>query len=719
MQVLHPCSSRGRRPSAARLLARLSAPLLALAALTAPLALHAQAAPGASQPDVQAGSLALQAMARKKDAETLVNLSAEGKALYERDTIKLSGYAYCGQALALADRGDLRQSIRAASKALHLGQRDGDAGMKAVALRDLAIAYSYAGTLDLAEQYAKAALAIPGTDAHQVTAPSLKVLADVHARHGRFEQALTLYQQSLAVASKRYAPLVRISLANALTAAHRAPEALAQLEQVDAAARQQSLGFFLRSRGNAHLEAGSLDRAAADFSAVASDTRRADADYQRLWASEGLGRVKLAAKDPAGALAAYRDAVDQANALRSRFHSEEFKTGLFGDLQRVFDTALALSVEQQDYPLAWQISEAARARQLLDTLRGRTDDTLSRQHTLADVQARLGDGDALLQYHAVGEAMVVWLIRRNSVQGRRISVSEAALASQVDRFRDSIVHRRADTQAQAHALHTLLIPPQAAQAGPLFIVPHGPLHYLPFQALHDGRDWFIQSHAITVWPSASVGVELLQRPQRARASLLAFGNPATDKNVPLPGAEREVQKLATLFRDNSVFVQREATKARFKQSADSAAVLHVAAHAEVDEVDPLFSRILFSSSSGDTGLLEAREIFELKLAGVKLVTLSACESGLGKVNRGEEIVGFTRSFLSAGADSIIASLWPVADESTEALMSTLYQELMSGRDLGTALQTAQRQLQANRRFAHPFFWAPFYVIGNGRLQVAS
>lgn len=693
------------------------AALLSLVALAGPFAAHAEAPSPTG--DYNPASLALAALQRKADAETALKLSAEGRALYERDTIKLTGYGYCGQALSLAEKGELRQSIRAASKALYLGQRDRDAGVQAVALRDLAIAYSYAGTLDRAEQYARAALAIEGADRRQVVAPSLKVLGDVQVRQGRLPEALKFYQDALAAASERYQPLVRISLANAYTAAQRATEALAQLQQVDEAARRSASAYFLRSRGNAHLAAGDLPAAEADFQAVAADRSRADADYQRLWALEGLGRVKRARNDRPGAVAAYRDAVQQANALRARFQSEEFKTGLFGDLQQLFDTALALSVEEQDYATAWQISEAARARQLLDTLRGRTDDTLSRQRTLDEVRALLGPEDAVLQFHAVADGVVVWTLRRDEVRGQKLKVDPAQLAQQVDAFRDSIVHRRSDTTQRAQQLHALLVPAQAKGVKRLFIVPHGPLHYLPFQALHDGTGWLIERHALTVWPSASVGAQLMDRPAGRATSLSAFGNPATERGLPLPGAEREVQKLSALFPQQSVFVKQEATKARFKEAADSAAVLHVAAHAEVDEVDPLFSRILLASSGTDTGLLEAREIFGLKLNQVKLVTLSACESGLGKVNRGDEIVGFTRSFLSAGAQSVIASLWPVSDESTERLMTTLYQQLMAGQDLATAMQTAQAELLRTRRFAHPFFWAPFSVIGNGRLQVGA
>jgi CHAT domain-containing protein len=164
-------------------------------------------------------------------------------------------------------------------------------------------------------------------------------------------------------------------------------------------------------------------------------------------------------------------------------------------------------------------------------------------------------------------------------------------------------------------------------------------------------------------------------------------------------------------------VQQEATKQRFKEGAASASVVHIAAHAELDEADPLFSRVLLASTPSEPGLLEARDIYNLKLDGVRLMTLSACESGLGKVARGDEIVGFTHSILSAGANSIVASLWPVADESTDLLMTRLYRELAGGRDLMGAMQQAELEVQKNRRFAHPFFWAPFNVIGNGRLQV--
>jgi CHAT domain-containing protein len=242
------------------------------------------------------------------------------------------------------------------------------------------------------------------------------------------------------------------------------------------------------------------------------------------------------------------------------------------------------------------------------------------------------------------------------------------------------------------------------------------LHYLPFQALYDGNSYLIEHHSIALAPSASVVYQATATVRKPASEFVGFGNPDLGKaEMALPGAQREVEQISGLFSNAQVYFQRNATKARFRETAGNSGVLHVAAHAEVDEVDPLYSRVLLAPDGGDSGRLEAREIFELDMSKVRLVTLSACESGLGKVDRGDEIIGFTRSFLSAGVSGLIVSLWPVSDDSTELLMSTLYQQLRAGQSAQDAMRAGQVALLRDRRFAHPFFWAPFNLIGNWRL----
>ncbi|MBC7994786.1 MAG: CHAT domain-containing protein [Rhizobacter sp.] len=666
-------------------------------------------------------AVARDALARHRDANGLLALSAEGRALYERDVIKLDGYGYCGRSIALAEQGEFRQSIRAASKALHIGQTSDNEDLRSLAQRDLAIAYNYAGLLDEAERFAQGALALKPKNPQQAHAPAHKVLGDVAVRRGRYGDAADAYKRSLELASDRFRPLVLVSLANAYTAAGRPRESLEQLDKLPAGEAEKLGAFYKRSRANALLAAGLPDQAQALFKQVAADSSSGDALYNRLWATEGLGRVELQRGNKPAALQSYLETVRLADSLRGKFQSEEFKTGLFGDIQKVFDTALDLSITTSNFEAAWTLSEASRSRQLLDAIRDRAADSLAEQRvTLGELQKTLGSGEAVLQFHVLDNRSIVWLITRAGMSAKVISQGQAGLAALVENFRSSVIERRRDTTNLAVALNRLLLSDMdLAPTLRLFVVPHGPLHYLPFQALHDGRSFLIERTALTVWPSSAVGARLQARGNAPTPVLLGFGNPSTDKNVPLPGAEREVQQVAKLFPRNEVFVQKDATKERFKAGAGRANMVHVAAHAELDDVDPLFSRILFASDANDSGLLEAREIYTLDLRGVRLITLSACESGLGRVARGDEIIGFTRSLLSAGASSIVASLWPVADDSTDVLMSRLYRELAAGRDLMAGMQQAQLEVQKNRRFAHPFFWAPFNVIGNGRLLISG
>ncbi|GAB4549975.1 MAG: CHAT domain-containing protein [Rhizobacter sp.] len=666
-------------------------------------------------------AVARDALARHRDANGLLALSAEGRALYERDVIKLDGYGYCGRSIALAEQGEFRQSIRAASKALHIGQTSDNEDLRSLAQRDLAIAYNYAGLLDEAERFAQGALALKPKNPQQAHAPAHKVLGDVAVRRGRYGDAADAYKRSLELASDRFRPLVLVSLANAYTAAGRPREALEQLDKLPSGEADKLGAFHKRSRANALLAARLPDQAESLFKQVASDSTSGDALYNRLWATEGLGRVELQRGNKPAALKSYLETVSLADSLRGKFQSEEFKTGLFGDIQKVFDTALDLSIATSNFEAAWTLSEASRSRQLLDAIRDRAADSLAEQRvTLTELQKTLGSGEAVLQFHVLDNRSIVWLITRSGMSASVISQGQAGLAALVENFRSSVIERRRDTTTLAVALNKLLLADlDLTPTLRLFVVPHGPLHYLPFQALHDGRGFLIERTALTVWPSSAVGARLQARGNAPAPVLLGFGNPSTDKNVPLPGAEREVQQVAKLFPRNEVFVQKDATKERFKAGAGRANMVHVAAHAELDDVDPLFSRILFASDANESGLLEAREIYTLDLRGVRLITLSACESGLGRVARGDEIIGFTRSLLSAGANSIVASLWPVADDSTDVLMSRLYRELAAGRDLMAGMQQAQLEVQKNRRFAHPFFWAPFNVIGNGRLLITG
>jgi CHAT domain-containing protein len=322
----------------------------------------------------------------------------------------------------------------------------------------------------------------------------------------------------------------------------------------------------------------------------------------------------------------------------------------------------------------------------------------------------------VLEFHSLPDRLAVWVVARDSVAVKIVPLSRAALAARVDAFRQTITEGRRIAIDQADTLGAELIAPLGLAGGErLIIVPNGPLHYLPFQALRVNGAYLIERHRIASVPSMSIGAQLIARGNRSPAKLVAFGNPKIEPKYDLPGAQREVDQLVTVFSGATSYMGAEATKTRFKQVAADSPVLHVAAHAETDLIDPLHSRILLANENGAQNFLEASEVLALDLSKVSLVTLSACESALGRIANGDEVLGFPRSFLSAGVDSMIASLWPVADDATMLLMSTSYQQLREGADLQTAMQAGQLAVLRQPKLSHPFFWAPFNLIGNWRL----
>jgi CHAT domain-containing protein/predicted negative regulator of RcsB-dependent stress response len=675
-----------------------------------------------------AQSTAEKAQARSRDAETIKSLSTEGQLLYQKDRVKLDGAMYCAQAVALAEKGEFRLSIQAASKALVLGQKDSRTGLVASAKRDLAIAYNYAGDLEHAAQYAQESLGGEGATNPAVAAPAWKILGDVALRRGQPNEAISAYQKAQAIASERFKPLVDISLANAYVAAARAPEARAVFAQIAPSDNVALRQAYLRGMGNLALAENKPAEAMTHFSAAAAQAAGSDAAYHRLWAQEGRARSLLALGDKPGASAAYVDAARASELIRARFRSEEFKAGLFGDVQQIFDRAIALSAETGDAATAWQLSESSRSRALLDVLRERvtpaTNEAAAALRSgppeVAHMSAALREGEAVIEFHSLDEQLLAWVIRPSGIRAFTIAQSRTQLGDKIQVFRDAIIKRDKNSAALGRELHALLIAPLGLAGNErLVVVPHGALHYLPFQALADARGYLIEHHALSYAPSAGVALQLARRPQAGTNTFVAFGNPGVDERLALPAAEREVQQIGALFADRKIYIKNEASTAQFRSQAGNGAILHVAAHAEVDLIDPLQSRILLAPEKNDTGFLNARQVYDVDLKNVSLVTLSACESGLGKIARGDEIQGFTRAFLSAGASALFVSLWPVADESTEQLMTGLYRDLAAGKEAALALQAAQVAVLKQPRFAHPFFWAPFDLVGNGRLRLAN
>ena len=690
-----------------------------------PVAQPAAAQAGDADADNEARA-ALAAIGRLDDADTALSLAAEGAALYDREAVKLDGYAYCSQAVELAEKGEFRESARAASKALHIALQTGNKDLLGKAYRDLAIAFNYAGQLERAEQFATLALKYPGLNPTQVNGPARKVIGDVRTRQGRYDDAIASYEQAQQGSSDRFRPLVDASLANALILSGDLPRARGTLDAIAEPSDPRQRAQLQRTRGRLLLAENKPAEALALYQALANAPADGDEDFYRAWALDGMSKSQAALGNEAEAAQSLDQAIDVFDRARSQFRSDEFKMGLFSDLQNVFERAIRMHSKLGQPALAFDISERSRSRALLDAVAGRAElkGDAGKALDAASLQKMLQPDEVVVAYHALPDRLMAWVLSSDGVREAAfpVALKRDDLARLVDAYRDALIKLNPNAAKIGDQIGQLLLAPLGIEAGKrIVIIPHGPLHYLPFQALRLDGKYLIERNPISIAPSISIAARLAERTPTVAAQLLAFGNPTIDPNVadPLPGAEREVHELSQQFPGAKLFFKDEANKTNFTANAPQSRLVHIAAHAMADTLDPLHSKVLLADEHGQPNYLEAKDVLGMDLGNVAMIALSACESGLGRVDNGDEVLGFTRSFLSAGTSTLLASLWPVSDAATEKLMTTLYADLAKGEEVQDAMRDAQRTVMANPETSHPFYWAPFNLIGNWRLKVAK
>ena len=370
-------------------------------------------------------------------------------------------------------------------------------------------------------------------------------------------------------------------------------------------------------------------------------------------------------------------------------------------------------------------------------------------NTAAQAQAEMaGSGAAMLEYMLGDHESVVWVITADRVKMISLPV-RSRIEAVVRTFRAAAENRDqpAGSESAAHRLFSMLLAPVIGELGGarrLVIVPDGILYYLPFEALLDRSRHVLEDFTIAYSPSATA-YSLMRRakresPRTAGMELLAFGDPqfraegrrssaggpAVVRSIyrsagftfpPLPNSRTEVAGIARLFSpgQQKTYLGVSATKSSlFAEKLDSYRRLHFATHAMLDERTPTQCGIALTpdGSKGDDGILRMNEIVDMKL-NADLVVLSACQSGLGKLVRGEGMIGLTRAFLYAGAGSVVVSLWKVDDLATSRFMQKFYKRMREGADIPAALRQAKLDMLGSGipAYRNPYFWAPFVITG--------
>jgi CHAT domain-containing protein len=413
---------------------------------------------------------------------------------------------------------------------------------------------------------------------------------------------------------------------------------------------------------------------------------------------------------------------------------DEFEAGLFEQLDRLREelnwlysqinrlpgSETPLRPDQMAALHAAAHEREAAVLELARQVQHRGDGSLARVGPLdlAQLQRDLGADTAMVEYFSLDGELLAFVVTNQSVEvirslAREKQVEEALwqLRFQVEALRygaaqmrnhlDELARR---TRHHLGVLYDLLLAPLEERLGArrLVVVPHRALHYVPFHALHGGPDggYVIERREVCYAPSAGILRHCLTAPERPMKHALLLG--VADARTPQVRAE--IRDLAPLFREAVSLLDEQATLTALHEQAPSAEVLHLACHGQFRPDSPLFSSLRLAD-----GWLTVRDTYDLDLTRCGLVALSACETGMSAVAPGDELLGLARGFFSAGAPSLLVSLWTVDDASAATLMATFYARLASGERPAAALRHAQRELLA--RCAHPYFWAPFMLVG--------
>ncbi|MEM8598788.1 MAG: CHAT domain-containing protein [Bacteroidota bacterium] len=531
-------------------------------------------------------------------------------------------------------------------------------------------------------------------------------LATIREQQGRGDEAVALLRQSVEAmetvrarvvggeeAQRRFAqggPKVRVyeALVAALIEQGQTEEALAYLDR--------SYSDDLRAQFGDPLLIASADGAVTD----ADRLRALQATVDQL------------ETERTQALAAGQTARAEALAARLSVSQSEYRTLLDDEIRndpalarRLPDAARNLQQERRDFPddLAVVTYLVGESRLFLFVA---TQDSVGAEVLNATVDEVQGLVQELRRFIATPTAAAA--VRSGSLGGNRAGGDRAGSAD-VERY-DAVRQR----------LYDLLIAPAVPRLGDrdrLAIIPNGPLYDLPFAVLPapdaagqaDPQRFLIEDR--TLFYVSDLSVLYRRGMQGSDIRIRAFGNATTDSLDALPFAEREVEALAQLYPGSELFVREAATEKEVKAAPSDYTVLHLATHGVLDpQVER--SYLALAPDGDEDGRLTLDEVRRLDALGdYRLVTLSACESALGNTDEAAWPINPALAFLENGARTVVASLWKVDDAATGALMEAFYTTLAEG-DAAAALQHAQTTLLADEATRHPYYWAPFVLLGD-------